>query len=331
MQKTKAAAASLNISGLALLAAAALVFTVSARAQGRLYVVDNGNSHLNVYDATTAQLLNSFTTPLYSYGVAADSAGNYYLSYGQPNSTDYVAKYNSAGSLVTSWGTNGIISGVGGPEGIPTLSLNPAQTSLLVPFRTSSVNEYDTVTGSLLSSSVAGGTPYSATYNSSGTQIFVAENVVERIPAGGGSETPLSSSAGFLSVMYGIYFQSDTSFLITGAAANKIQRYTLATPTSNTATLDTTFGASGPGYTYVFSTYGLAASTNGNLFVSDYSSGSIGELTANGTIITTTFISGLSSQTYGIAYSSIPEPGTDALLGAGLCGLGLLHFRRRRN
>ena len=75
---------------------------------------------------------------------------------------------------------------------------------------------------------------------------------------------------------------------------------------------------------------GIAADGSGNLYVSTTSS--IVEISANGTILNSSFITGLSNGPTRIAIgiAAIPEPDTVALLALGLVSVGLVGFHRRR-
>ncbi len=211
------------IIGAALALAGVLASAPLAWAQ-RLYVVNVNANHLNIYSTSTGTLLNSFAIPANSYAVAVDSVGNYYISYGPSSSTDHVAKYDSAGNLVTSWGTGGIITGTGGPEGIPNLSIDASGANLLVPLSGGAINVYSTSTGALLStSSTTNGAPVGAAFNTTGTSFFVSTfSAIEQFPAAGGASTTITWG-GLLTLPYGIYFQSDTSFLVAGAQLGEIR------------------------------------------------------------------------------------------------------------
>ena len=73
------------------------------------------------------------------------------------------------------------------------------------------------------------------------------------------------------------------------------------------------------------SPYGLAFDGGGNLFVTNYGSGTIGKFTSGG--VGSAFASGLNGPT-SITISAIPEPSTYAAL-CGLAVLGLAVWRRR--
>ena len=174
------------------------------------------------------------------FGLAVDSSGNVYEGY-----LNAVTKYNSAGVPVSGFGTGGTTSTSGEPF---AMALNPAGTTLVVPFHTQGTfGAFDTTTGSAAAGFTAisdTGYPDVAAYNTSGTYLYTGDEYghIYRCSTSGGATTALTVSGSFPGEMWGLLFQDDTHFLLVSHASGTVTRYTLS---GTSATLDTTFGTSG--------------------------------------------------------------------------------------
>jgi sugar lactone lactonase YvrE len=317
-------------------------------AQGVIYITESqGTGSVVAYNLSNSQLYmpgSALSTTNFSSfffdSISTDSSGNVYLAYTQNGSVN-LQKFNNAGALVTGFGTGGTAV-LPGNVIVTSSAVNPSGTQILLPFNanTNQVGSYSTSTGA-----ATGGftpivlvNPQAVTFNPSGTFFYatvssgsLGGSTITQYATTGGTGTAITyASGGYFGNGFdnakGLLFQTDSSFLVASSTQGALERYTLS---GTVATLDASFGTNGA-VTVSGLNGGIAADGSGNLYVS--TSSSIVEISANGTILNSSFITGLTNGPTRIAIgiAAIPEPDTVALLALGLVSVGLAGFRRRR-
>jgi len=126
-------------------------------------------------------------------------------------------------------------------------------------------------------------------------------------------------SAGLFAVLLGLLSTSGARadiIFVTSAFGNTVGEYTTSGATVNAALIS---GLSGP--------VGLALSGS-DLFITNAETGTIGEYTTAGATVNASLISGLSDPEFIAITSTVPEPGTLALLAVGLAGLAFCRRKR---
>jgi hypothetical protein len=328
------------------LVAAAFSLAPALRAQSVLYITQTSGagtlaaynlSNAQPYAAGSALTTTTFGSPFFQ-AVATDAAGNVYVAY-PAGSVDVLRKYDNTGALLTPFGTNTYY-----PSNsiVRTATVNSAGTQLILPINaaTNQVLSFSTVDGSLVSgfTAINLNNPTAVAFNSSGTFLYATMpsgalqgSTITQYSINGGSGTNLTFTGGGygnngFDNAQGLLFQSDTSMIVVSTSLGAVERYTLS---GTVATLDTTFGVNGV-VTLPSLSGGIAADgSTGNLYV--VTGSNIAQLSANGTILNSAYLSGLTDphSQLAIGLAAVPEPDTAVLLALGLTGMGARRWRRK--
>jgi streptogramin lyase len=291
--------------GLAMLACFALAIG-PVHAQN-IFVANLGGDTVTEY-SSSGTYLGVFASGLADpEGIALNSSGDLFVA-------------NYSGNDITEYGPSGTYLGVFASTGVSTphaLAIDSSGNLYVGNDGNNTVTEYSS-SGTYLGAFASGlNTPKGLVFDSSGN-LYVANasgNTISKFSSSGTAIGTFASTG--LSGPEGIVIDSSGNLYAANSSGNTVTEYSSS---------GTDLGAFASGLEYP---HGLAINSSGDLLVANYEGNDIIEYSSSGTDLGTFASTGLSSPAYiVITPNPVPEPSILAL--AGLGGLGLLRFRRRK-
>ena len=236
----------------------------------RIQKFNSGGTFIFKFGGSGSSNPGEFVAPA---GVAVDSAGNIYVTDSFSDRTkDFVQKFDSSGTLLTSWGTQGAgnsqffgAAGVAVDASGNVYAADPGNHRVQ---KFTSAGAFITKWGSNGSGDGQFSGPQGVSVDSSGN-VYVADTGNSRIQKFDSSGTFITkwgsagSGDGQFSVPCGVSADTSGNVYVSDTGNSRIQKF------SSTGTFLETFGASGNGDGQFMSPQYVAADATGNIYVAD--------------------------------------------------------------
>jgi sugar lactone lactonase YvrE len=244
------------------------VYVVDQNARGQKF--DSSGTFLFAFSGPGSSTPGKFIAPA---GAAVDSAGNIYVTDSDPDRTnDLVAKFNSSGAFVTSWGTRG--TGNGQFFGCGGVAVDASSNVYVADPANHRIQKF-TSTGTFITNWGSNGSgdgqfsgPQGVAVDSSGN-VYVGDtgnNRIQKFNSSGTFITKWGSSGsgdGQFSGPIGVAVDSSGNVYVSDTGNGRIQKF------SSTGTFLETFGSAGSGDGQFSGAQFLAVDASANIYVAD--------------------------------------------------------------